>query len=109
MREGILFGLGNGLCIGIGQVLMSYAYTQSTIMQLPINLYGFLAIFIYAVGALAYIKATQLEPVSKIFPLNALSYVWVALGGIFLLSDTAGVAKIIAIGLITVGSIMVSA
>lgn len=99
--------LAGGIAGGVvGQILLKKgAGEQDFVAQLlnPATIVGF---FFYGVSALLYIIALRKIPVSVAFPSVSVSYIAVALLGAFLYGEPLGWLKLVAIGLILLGVVL---
>lgn len=96
-------GIGGGV---FGQILLKKgAGEQDFVAQLlnPATIVGF---FFYGVSAILYIIALRKIPVSVAFPSVSVSYIAVALLGAFLYGEPLGWLKLVAIGLILLGVVL---
>ncbi|MGQ3074695.1 MAG: SMR family transporter, partial [Ferrovibrionaceae bacterium] len=96
-------GIGGGV---VGQILLKKgAGEQDFVAQLlnPATIVGF---FFYGVSAILYIIALRKIPVSVAFPSVSVSYIAVALLGAFLYGEPLGWLKLVAIGLILLGVVL---
>lgn len=67
-----------------------------------------LGLGVYAVGTWFWLKAVSHAAISYLYPLSAVSYVLVALGGHFLLRESIQSGRWIGIGVITLGVALLS-
>ncbi|MBN9529493.1 MAG: EamA family transporter [Alphaproteobacteria bacterium] len=99
--------LAGGIAGGVvGQILLKKgAGEQDFVAQLlnPATIVGF---FFYGVSAILYIIALRKIPVSVAFPSVSVSYIAVALLGAFLYGEPLGWLKLVAIGLILLGVVL---
>ncbi|MGI8770905.1 MAG: hypothetical protein ACR2JE_05675 [Acidobacteriaceae bacterium] len=66
-------------------------------------------LMIYALGTLLWIEAVRKRDISYLYPLSAINYTLVALGGMFFLGETVSSARWVGIAVITLGvGLMVS-
>lgn len=107
----ILLIIISTILIAIGQLTFSAAQktgADSLFSVFPIHWLSLIGLISYAIGAVFFILAIKGGEVSRIFPMNSLSYVWVAIGGIVILGEAAGEIKLLATLAIIIGVVLVA-
>ncbi len=80
---------------------MASGLMTESIFSLLINTYFWIGIFIYGIGAVLLMKSLTIGDLTAVYPVFAMSYVWVALVSLFILGeaistmDTAGILFIV--------------
>ncbi|MBR9703539.1 EamA family transporter [Candidatus Woesearchaeota archaeon] len=67
-----------------------------------------LAAVLYAISSLGYVSLLRLEKLSILYPLASLQYIWVAILGAWLLGEHITKRKILGIGIIVIGIVLIA-
>jgi len=102
--------IGSTFFIALGQLLFAQAHTQQGILIGPILLNSFFVggLFAYLMGAILFLLALRHGKVSDVHPINALAFVWVALGGWFFLQQQLSITELIGVFSIGLGVVLVT-
>ena len=93
-----------------GQIFFSQSYklTSTQVFSIvPINFFSAIAILAYGLGAILFLWALDKGPVSSIYPLSSISFVWATIGAIVFLHEQASIQKF-SILIILAGIILIS-
>jgi multidrug transporter EmrE-like cation transporter len=99
--------LAGGISGGVvGQMLLKKGAGEGDFIAQLFNLFTIVGFAFYGASAILYIVALRKIPVSVAFPSVSVSYIVVALLGAFLYGEPLGWLKLVAIGLILLGVIL---
>ena len=91
---------------GSNQAVQGFDKLIMYIVQTPIL---WLAIALYGLSTLLWLRLLSLYPVSAIYPMVAIGYVTVTIGGVLLLHENVTIQGWIALGIICFGTILLAA
>lgn len=99
--------LAGGISGGVvGQILLKKGAGEDNFVAQLVNPATIVGFLFYGVSALLYIIALRKIPVSVAFPSVSVSYIAVALLGAVLYGEPLGWLKLVAIGLILLGVVL---
>jgi drug/metabolite transporter (DMT)-like permease len=102
--------LTSTIFIALGQLLFAQAHQAQGILIGPVLINGFFVggLFAYLLGAILFLLALRYGKVSDVHPINALAFVWVALGGWLFLQQQLSITELAGVFSIGLGVVLVT-
>jgi len=104
----LLLAIISTLLGGAGALCLKLANPQISFFKLISNPYLISGAALYIVASIIFIFALKLGELSYVYPLTALSYIWVAIGARAILKEKLNIWKAFGISLIILGVVLIS-
>ncbi len=105
----ILMVIFSTICGALGSVYLKKSakrFNLNVLEQIR-NKYLYLGFILFVLGTASYVYALTLGRLSIVYPLTALTYIWVSLMSFYLLKEKFSYRKLVAISIIICGIVIV--